>query len=52
MTILGTFSKMLDMNFLKKYPYIFIFYFSLWYNNGSETAVYVFPGEETAPSSL
>ena len=25
------------MGFLKKYPYIF--YFSLWYNNDSETAV-------------
>ena len=36
------------MDFLKKYPYIF--YFSLWYNNGSETAVYIFLGEETAPS--
>lgn len=36
------------MGFLKKYPYIF--YFSLWYSNGSETAVYIFPGEETAPS--
>ena len=38
------------MGFLKKYPYIF--YFSLWYNNGSETAVYIFLGEETAPSTF
>ena len=36
------------MGFLKKYPYIFSK--SLWYNNGSETAVYIFLGEETAPS--
>ena len=36
------------MGFLKKYPYIFSK--SLWYNNGSETAVYIFLGEETTPS--
>ena len=39
------------MGFLKKYPYIF--YFSLCYNNGSETAVYIFLGQkETAPSTF
>lgn len=39
------------MGFLKKYPYIF--YFSLWYNNSSETAVYIFLGQkETAPSTF
>ena len=40
------------MDFLKKISLYFLFQpvVYLWYNNGSETAVYIFPGEETAPS--
>ena len=41
-------SPILSMDFLEKISLCFLF--SLWYNNSSETAVYIFLGEETAPS--